>query len=385
MKTKLLPIILLLGVQAFAQQGVFALTGKQGNSIILNDIREIDLKTNLTKATLLTANDDIKVISASTKKVVPQIKGANDHAQAQAIASLAYDTKNGKTVYMPLYSTNIFVIDNATKAVTLVETNNIKTTACDLGSQFTRMTAGADGAIYAVSNSGSQWLKMSYKNGRYSVVDLGEIKDDVTNGTNSLKVVNIGYGGDMVADTDNNLYLISASAHVFKVNGLDNTAKFIGKIKGLPEGFTLNGAAVNESGSLVLASAKGGKLFTATLDQLDAQPIENSVSEPIYDLASSFFLNQNRVVTDVATTVNADIYPTRVSDKVFNVRVEGQGVSVEIYDASGQLASKSLLKNLSGKNTYEVAVDHLKTGMYLVNLLDADQKQILSKKILVTK
>lgn len=385
MKTKLLPILLLMGAQAFAQQGVFALTGKPGNNIVLNDIREIDLSRAVTTSTLLNSTDDIKVVDAKSRQQISQTKGAFDHAQAHAIAALAYDMKNNKTVYIPLFSTNIFVIDNKTKVVELVSTNNIKTMACDLGSQFTRMTAGADGAIYAVSNSGSQWLRITSNKGQYKVEDLGELKDDVSNGSNSIKTINIGYGGDMIADSDNNLYIISASANIFKVNNLDNTAKYLGKVSGLPEGFTLNGAAVSQNGDLILATAKGGSLYTCRWSDLEAKPMQNSVTEPVYDLASPYLLKQNRVISSETLAVEAEVYPTRVTEKVIHVKVASPGASVELYDASGQLVMKSSLKNKSQRNTYDVAVDQLKTGMYLVNILDSEHKPILSKKIMVSK
>lgn len=387
MKTKLLPVFLLIAAQAFAQDGLLALTGKPGNNIVLNDIRQLDFKTGVQKEVLLASNTPVKVFSSKSKKQITQNVGSFDHAQAAAIATLAYDTKNNKTIYMPMFSTNIYVLDNKSKEITLLENNILKTTPCDLGSQFTRMTTGADGAVYAVSNSGSQWIKIYAKNGSYIVEDLGELKDAASNGRNSIKVVNTGYGGDMIADADNNLYILAASGAVFKINAQDNTVQYLDKVKGLPQGFTLNGAAVDADGHIVLASARGGKLYQTNFESFEAQPVENILSEPVYDLASPYLLYQNKTVNNASALASTvDLYPTHVVDGHFNIKSGEKAVRfVEIFDASGQLAQKLELKNRETKTDQKIDVNTLKTGVYIVNLLDQERQVLSTKKILVNK
>lgn len=50
---------------------------------------------------------------------------------------------------------------------------------------------------------------------------------------------------DMVADSDNNFYIFAASGNVFKVSAKELKAKFIGKIAGIPDNYSVNGSAVN--------------------------------------------------------------------------------------------------------------------------------------------
>jgi hypothetical protein len=80
------------------------------------------------------------------------------------------------------------------------------------------MSTGNDGNIYALSNSGSQLLKIFYKDGKYAVTDLGIVKDDSGNGENQLSKMQTGFGGDMISDDNNNIYVFSAFGSVFKVS-----------------------------------------------------------------------------------------------------------------------------------------------------------------------
>ena len=145
-------------------------------------------------------------------------KNTVNHSQALSMAALAYDELNGKLVYIPMFTSNIYVLDQKSKDITLLESQAIKTSQCEIGSHITRMTTGYDGNIYAMSNSGSQLIKISKKDGKYISTDLGAVKDDFSNGENSLKVMTKGFGGDMVAAADHNFYVFSASGNVFKVS-----------------------------------------------------------------------------------------------------------------------------------------------------------------------
>ena len=51
--------------------------------------------------------------------------------------------------------------------------------------------------------------------------------------------------GDVVADDDGNIYIFTVRNHVFKVN-LETRGYTFGVVTGLPAGFTINGAVVNE-------------------------------------------------------------------------------------------------------------------------------------------
>jgi hypothetical protein len=94
-------------------------------------------------------------------------------------------------------------------------------------------------------------------------------------------------------------------------------AKFIGKIKSLPENFSINGVAVNSEGKIVLASAKGGAFHSVNLETLQAEKM-NSLNMPVYDLGSPYVLKSNKAAIDISKN---DIYPTNVSEGFVNIRI----------------------------------------------------------------
>ncbi len=78
---------------------------------------------------------------------------------------------------------------------------------------------------------------------------------------------------DMIADADNNFYVFSASGNVFKVITKELKAKYIGKIAGIPDNYSVNGSAVNAQGKVIIASAKGAALYEVDLETLQAREL----------------------------------------------------------------------------------------------------------------
>lgn len=385
MKRKLFTLTMLaFAASIFAQQDVYALTGKNTQAIQFSDFRAIDVNHGISGQIIFSSESAPNVFSQVQNRNVTEIQNTFNNSQAVSMASLAYDQLNGKLIYIPMFSGNIYVLDQKSKNITLVESQVIKTTACDLASHITRMTTGADGNIYAMSNSGSQLIQISKKDGKYISVDLGLVEDDSGNGENSLKVVTKGFGGDMVADQANNLYVFSASGNVFKLSLRSMTAKFIGKISGLPENYSVNGAAVNASGNVVVASAKGEPMYEVGITDLQAKPIAGNLKLPVYDLASPYLIGER--LTLVSATGSA-IYPTKVTEDYFNVRIDDMkmngNISVEVYDFSGVQILQKTLSNIQKNNPQRVDLNNLKSGIYVVSVLAQNGKVILSQKISV--
>lgn len=374
-------ILLFVSASSFAQQDIFALTGKESSNIIFQDFRALDSKKGMTQNILLSANDQPKIYSSKLNKEIFENKNSSANALANQIATLAVDG-NGNLVYMPMYSPNIYVLDAKTKNVTLVENNLSNPTACDTGSQFSRMTMGSDGHIYTLSNSGSQLLKISSNNGKYTVADLGTVTDDSANGENQLSKMQTGFGGDMIADDNNNFYIFSAMGSVFKFNINEMKAKFLGKIKGLPQNFSTNGVAVNADGKIILASAKGGVLHSLKLETLQAEPMSGNINLPIYDLGSPYVLRSNKQMVNIDKN---DIYPTKVSEGFVNVKLaksQKGNANVKVYNASGNLVSTQTITNISNSES-RIELGKLISGVYLVNVESENGKTIVSKKIIV--
>jgi len=388
MKKHLFPLFLLvLGANAQAQQDFFAIAGKDTSSIVFSDFRVMDATNGTSGDKLFSADAVAKVFSQERKGNVSEDKNSYNHSQATTMAALAYDPMNNNLVYMPMFSSNIYILNAKTKEITLVENTVTKVTSCDINSHITRMTAGYDGNIYALNNAGSQLLQISRKGSQYTVNDLGIIKDDASNGKNSFTAIETGFGGDMIADAENNFYVFSASGNVFKVVPKELKAKFVGKISGLPENYSVNGSAVNASGKVVIASAKGDSLYEVDLNTLQAKALSGGEKPHIYDLASKYFANDR--ATSANALANIDIYPTKVDEHYININVNDQkikgNIHMNVFDISGKNVMKQKLSVKDGSLNQQVYLKSLVNGAYIVNITDESGKALLNKKILVTE
>ncbi|MGI9650042.1 T9SS type A sorting domain-containing protein [Chryseobacterium sp. RLHN22] len=387
MKKHLFPIVLLLfGNTINAQQDFFALTGKNSPGIEFNDFRAMNSDATSGES-IFSVSSEAKVTSQARNAVITEIKNAYSNSQATTLAALAFDSSGNNLVYMPMFSSNIYVLNQQTKEITLVENTVARVTSCDINSHMTRMATGYDGNIYAINNAGTQFIQIGKKNNQYIVNDLGIIKDDVSNGKNSFTAMETGFGGDMIADADNNFYVFAASGNVFKVSTKELNAKFVGKITGLPENYSVNGAAVNSKGNIVVASAKGAALYELNLDKLEAKQLPGEQNLHIYDLASKYFANDRAVTKNIFA--NIDIYPTKVDDQNITVNVNDKSVKgnikVNIFDISGKSVMSSTLSVKDGNLNQQIYLRNLVTGAYLVNIAEESGKTLLSKKIVVTK
>lgn len=388
MKKHLLPLFLMLSAaNVYAQQDFFALTGKDTPSIIFNDFRVIDGNTGVSGDKVFTADASAKVFSQNRNATVAEDKNTYNNAQAVNMATLAYDPFNNNLVYMPMFSSNIYVLNSKTKDITLVENTIARITSCDINSHMTRMATGYDGNIYALNNAGTQFLQISRKGNQYTVSDLGIIKDDVSNGKNSFTTIETGFGGDMIADADNNFYVFSTSGNVFKISTKELKAKFVGKITGIPDSYSVNGSAVNSKGKVVIASAKGAPLYEVDLNTLQAKQMAGEQNLHIYDLASKYFANDKAVAGNAFAGL--DIYPTRVNEHVIHVSVNDQSVKgnikLAVFDLSGRQVMGQNLSVKGGSLHQEVYLKNLVSGAYLVNITDESGKVLLNKKIMVTE
>lgn len=388
MKRHLFPLfLLLLGANASAQQDFFALVGKDTPNIVFNDFRAIDVTNGTSGEKIFTSDSPAKVFSQARNGTVTEDKNTYNNAQAVNMATLAYDPFNNNLVYMPMFSSNIYVLNAKTKEITLVDNTVARVTSCDLNSHMVRMATGYDGNIYAINNAGTQFLQISRKGNQYVVNDLGIIKDDASNGKNSFTIIETGFGGDMIADADNNFYVFSAAGNVFKVSTKELKAKFIGKITGIPENYSVNGSAVNAKGNVVIASAKGLPLYEVNLETLQAKQMVGEQNLHIYDLASKYFAN-DKAVSNTAFA-NLDIYPTRVDEHFINVNVNDRNVKgnikMNVFDLSGKNVMKQNLSVKEGSLNQQVYLKNLVSGAYLVSITDESGKILLNKKILVTE
>jgi hypothetical protein len=301
------------------------------------------------------------------------------------MAALAYNNSDNTLVYMPMFSSNVYILNPETKETILLENPSVKITSCDINSHITRMTTGYDGSVYAMNNSGTQLIQISKNNGKYAINNLGIVKDDASNGANSFTQIQTGFGGDMISDAQNNLYIFAAFGNIFKIDSKNMTATFIGKISGLPENYSVNGAAVNQNGNVVIGSAKGLPLYEVNMETFRATSMGNNINLPIYDLASKYFLNERTSATNVFAGV--DIYPTKVTEQNFNVRANNKEIKgnlrVEVFNMEGKKVQDQKITGNRGNYQGKIELNNALEGLYIVNITDDSGKPILNKKIVV--
>lgn len=375
---------LFTGTFALAQNDIYALTGKSPQQIHFNDLRSLSVASDNAGNVLLSAEADVSVFSQNIKSVVKESRQTQHHVQTPAMAALAYS--GGELIFSPMYSSNVYVMNEKSGKITLVENTAVKTSACDLTSHITRMTAGIDGHIYALNNAGTQLVRISKENGMYSVTDLGLVKDASTRPEESLRTVQTGFGGDMIADAQGNLYVLSASGNVFKISVKSLSSEYIGKIAGLPQGYSLNGAAVSADGNVIVGSAKSEGFYRINIDDLTATAGKNEVKYPVYDLASAHFLKQSGKSVPEATLAGIEVYPTRITAGELNVRITDSSVTtavIGLYDSFGTRVMSKTVKNAPRANSHLLNVGKLKQGLYIVTVGGEKGEQLHSVKILI--
>ena len=139
-------------------------------------------------------------------------------AFSSGVAAMAYDKKNHRLWYTPMFIDQLRYIDLRTMKVYYYSsqdfTGMVKKSA-DQGNIITRMTIGNDGNGYAMTNDGAHLVR--FTTGKYlTVTDLGMLADAPTNKGLSIHSACGSFGGDMIADNDGNLFVFSALNQIFK-------------------------------------------------------------------------------------------------------------------------------------------------------------------------
>jgi Secretion system C-terminal sorting domain len=192
-------------------------------------------------------------------------------------AAMAYDKKHDRLYYTPMGFNQLRYIDLKSGKIYYFEDESFGTVKGmhDAANQITRMAMGSDGNGYALTNDGMHLIRFTTGKNP-TITDLGGLTDDAANGTNSFRNRG-GFGGDMVADANENLYLITANRNVYKINIETKVATHLGVIKGLPKGFSTNGAMVEEGSKVIVASSESTVgYYRFDLETLQAEKVSES-------------------------------------------------------------------------------------------------------------
>ena len=355
----------------FAQNvnDVYVVAGNDVKHISFKEINVLDGKGAYQNA-IPFSQTDLNQISA-----VAKVKKSNctcDLGSTNYIAALSVDSKDN-LLCMSMLGNNFFK-----KGQNGVETFNheISNANWDEKMLFARMATTPDGSVYALNNAGSDLLKIDATNN--TVTSLGEVK-----GFSAIfaqfEDSRVSYGGDMIADANGNLYVITARGHIVKIDMNSISAVYVGQIYNLPEQFTTNGAAVLKNNKIMLASSQPNDFYVVDIDNFKAEHYAANTL-PVYDLASKYFLKSAPANGIINASIT--IIPTIVRENYFNVTsaTDLQGNStINIYSADGKLMQSQTKQIVSGINT--VSIGKVPQGIYLVKILDSNGNAVNTTKI----
>lgn len=304
--------------------------------------------------------------------VMRQPSVQTDQPFATSSAAMAYDKKHNRLYYTPMFINQLRYIDLKSGKVYFLEDEAFG--AADLrtnpGNQITRMTMGADGSGYALTNDASQLIR--FTTGKKPVIThLGAIADDAADERSSIRSRNM-YGGDMVADAAGNLYLVTASRHVFKINIENRTATRLGQIKGLPAGFSTNGAMVEEDSKVIIASSESTVgYYRFDLNTLQAEKI--SADGEVFnasDLANGILAFDKKKKNDEPAAVNNPVIADQSAAK-----------GSQAQDENGMKNSISVYPNPVTDGVVRISFANQPEGRYQVQLLDLSGRLIAAKEV----
>ncbi len=403
---------------AFSQTAkkTFIITSTANNPAAYNHISSIDISNGKSP-------DDIyevgKRYGYRNHALRAYEKKENDRFErtpmAGAVACMAFDAKNNRLYYIPQQLSELRYLDMKQPEPSFTcfegQSLNLMHNKDDVANQISRMTIGADGFGYALTNDGEHLVRFSTQETPV-IQDLGVLVDNPTNQV-MVRSSCTSWGGDIVAAADNSLYLIAGRNHIFKINTSTKQADYVGMIKNLPQDFTSNGASVDEDGNLVVScGASLGKsfspLYKVNMNTLEAQPVGDKIKGlgNISDMASSNLLfqkNEGKKVagSDIAfmptiTTETTNelpkisIFPNpiitggRFQVRTSNIKEKGEYRMI-LLDAAGKSIVEGRMNIGGGKtstNSFNFPARHAK-GVYIVQIADAFNRTVYSQQLIV--
>jgi len=335
-----------------------------------------------------------------------------------SVASMAYDQKTNRLFYFPMYSSELRFMDlnQPEPHFTYLDNQplNLLRNRTDVANQISRMTMGADGFGYALTNDGEHLIRFTTE-GQPTILDLGVLSDKPGNGI-FVRSSCTSWGGDMVADAAGRLILITQSNYVFRISIATREAEYLGQIGGLPGGFTTNGTAVDENGELILSCGSSRTqnmtqhLFRVkNINQLTAEPIDDSKIVGIgniSDMASSNLLSQKpqnnnpapppviafmpekeKEVAKVPQPVYT-VFPNPVSRGRFTIRTQNIADKGEytmlMIDMNGRIVLEGKMNLGLKTNNHSFSIPSTEAkGAYVVLVVDYFKRTVFSTQLLV--
>lgn len=401
MKRTILPMILLSTFfvsQSNAQTNkAYAITAETKGTYNWTAIREIDLSNGNVLRTLFsnTNKPEVNYEFINNNWQANKVNIQNLSPTVNGVAAAAFDEKNNRLYFTPMWGTDLRYVDlNNSKMTVVVNSDATFNTGkrIDESNVITRMVIAADGNGYALTNDANQLIQFTTDKNPV-ITNLGSLVDSKKNNGISVHTQCTSWGGDLIADVYGNIYLVTYRNHVFKINPSTKIAEHIGSIKGLPENFTTNGAAIDANGDLFITSAtQTVNYFKVNLSTLNASAIVKENNEAVYnasDLANSNLAYRDTKNTLVSTVVKNNgiaIYPNPVINKTFAIQFNKLPVgnySIEISDVNGKRILNKAVSISGFLNDKITLPKNITSGLYFVKVNNSTGKMIYSDKLIV--
>lgn len=429
MKLKFLLLVFFTPIffTGFSQQSnlAYAITGQANGNFNWTDIRVIDMTSGNTNETLFeNGKTKFSFVDAETRRTVDQftISGnpatfqqngvtvsansvslANPSPTSLMSAAAAYDKRHNKLFFATMKTGQLvwLNLDNNTGTPSFYTVQKRLVNNVDYNDEsfnITRMTIGADGNGYALTNDANHLVRFTTSN-KTVITDLGELVDASSNNGISIHNKCSSWGGDIVADAFGTLYLFSAGRNVFLIDPETRIATYKGTISNLSGTFTVNGAAAIDDENVIVSSANTFEgYYKVDVNKLTATKI--NTQGKIYnasDLASGNLLHQSEKLSSIGspTLKNIEvignrlitIYPNPVTNGQIKITFEGDAAGkyrIDFTDLEGRLIETKDV-NIKAPGQVENLQLHRKQagGMYMIKITDAASKAIFSDKLVV--
>jgi hypothetical protein len=410
---------------AFSQQNniAFAITGQESSNFNWTDIRTIDMTSGVANATLFeNGKTKFSFLDAETMTTVDQVTFSGNTAGFQQggttasankiiinnpsptalmSAAIAYDKRHDKLFFASMHTGQLIWLDlrsNTSQPVFYTIQKKLVNNADfnDESFNITRMTIGADGNGYALTNDGNHLIRFTTGN-KVIITDLGGLIDDENNNGISVHNKCSSWGGDIVGDAFGKLYLFSASRNVFVIDPETKLATYKGTIGNLSATFSVNGAAVIDDYNVIVSTANTFEgFYKVNINDLSA--IKIITPGKIYnasDLASCNLLHQQEKLYSLGEPALKDpdvignrfisVYPNPVTDGQVKITFDGNVAGkykILLSDVQGRfIISKEVYVKGPGQ------VENLQTrtkqasGMYMIKIIDESGKPVFADKL----
>jgi Secretion system C-terminal sorting domain len=385
-----------------------------------NNVQVFTLDENNKPQRVTNKADLDKLQAAGNKVMIVRSRNFSDQGYdkpfATNSAAMAYDKKHDRLYYTPMGINQLRYIDLKSKTAKIYyfedEAFGVVKGQWDVPAQVTRMVIASDGNGYALSNDANHLIRFTTGK-KPEITDLRAVTDDAANGDFSI---HRGMGGDMIADNAGNLYLITAYKNVWKINIETKISEYKGGIKGLPEDYQTNGAAVEEGSKIIVCSGRStAAYYRFDLNTLQAEKISNEGE--VYnasDLANGNLATDKKEkeekpkeelvqpVTETAVAKpeapveevknspqdpagNITVYPNPVTDGLVKLSFSNQPTgkyNVQIMDMSGKMITSSDVIVNSKTQILEIKLPgFMAKGNYFIKVSGEDGRNSLTTKL----